>query len=59
MKRDTYFFCANCIDRERRGWWIKNEAPAKCDGKHEKKDGLVVTFPQQPCERQAEWVLVE
>jgi hypothetical protein len=59
MNRNTYFFCSNCIDRTKRGWWIKNDTPAKCDGKPEEKDGLVVLMPKVPCDKQAEWVLVE
>ena len=39
----VHFWCADCVDKSLRGWWIKNETPAKCD----------------ECDKPAEWVLVE
>lgn len=57
--RKVRFWCSLCIDRSQRGWWIKNETPAKCDGKEGKSEGVIVTAPPAPCSKQAEWVLIQ
>jgi len=59
MRREVRFWCLDCLDKTRLGRWIKNETPAKCDGKPEHRTGNVVLIPAKECDKQAAWVLIE